>query len=121
MRVAFIGVSHWHIPLYLDPVLALPDAEVVGVSDPSLAAAERVAARLGLPVLEWGVAPEVAGALNAELGTAFAGIAGDDLTVDRAAQRRAIECHASQAHHNPVLERRLALQGDIDRVRLRRP
>jgi LmbE family N-acetylglucosaminyl deacetylase len=108
------------------------DADLVVVFEPggvtghpdhraATAAAERVAARLGLPVLEWGVAPEVAGALNAELGTAFAGIAGDDLTVDRAAQRRAIECHASQAHHNPVLERRLALQGDIDRVRLRRP
>jgi predicted dehydrogenase len=47
MRVAFIGVSHWHIPLYLDPMLALADAEIVGVSDPSLAAAEAVAARAG--------------------------------------------------------------------------
>jgi LmbE family N-acetylglucosaminyl deacetylase len=85
------------------------------------AAAERVAARLGLPVLEWGVAPAVAAALNAELGTAFVGIAGEDLHVDRAAQQRAIACHVSQARDNPVLERRLALQGDVDRVRVRRP
>ncbi|MEJ0071268.1 MAG: Gfo/Idh/MocA family oxidoreductase, partial [Pseudomonadota bacterium] len=47
MRVALIGVSHWHLPLYLDPVLALPEAEVVGVSDPTLAVAEAVAARIG--------------------------------------------------------------------------
>ena len=24
MRVAFIGASHWHLPLYLEPALALP-------------------------------------------------------------------------------------------------
>src|SRR5258708_2155618 len=47
MRVALIGVSHWHLPLYLDPVLALPGAAVVGVSDPTLAVAEAVAARIG--------------------------------------------------------------------------
>src|SRR3954463_3438175 len=49
MRVAFIGVSHWHIPLYLDPALELAEAEIVGVSDPSLAMAEDVAARAGCP------------------------------------------------------------------------
>src|SRR3954462_11213314 len=49
MRVAFMGVSHWHIPLYLDPALDLAEAEIVGVSDPSLAAAEAVAARAGCP------------------------------------------------------------------------
>ena len=108
------------------------DAELVVVFEPggvtghpdhrvATAAAERVAAGRGLPVLEWGVAPEVAGALNAELGTGFVGMAGDDLVVDRVAQRRAIECHASQARDNAVLARRLALQGDVDRVRLRRP
>lgn len=49
MRVAFIGVSHWHIPLYLDPALELAEAEIVGVSDPSAAAADAVAARAGCP------------------------------------------------------------------------
>jgi LmbE family N-acetylglucosaminyl deacetylase len=118
----------------LDAVIdaCVDDAELVVVFEPggvtghpdhrvATAAAERVAAGRELPVLEWGVAPEVAGALNAELGTGFVGIAGHDLVVDRAAQRRAIECHASQARDNPVLTRRLALQGDVDRVRLRRP
>jgi predicted dehydrogenase len=49
MRVAFLGVSHWHIPLYLDPVLELAAVEIVGVSDPSAALAEAVAARAGCP------------------------------------------------------------------------
>ncbi len=45
MRIVLIGVSHWHTPFYLDPLLTLPDATVVGVSDPDLARAEEVAAR----------------------------------------------------------------------------
>src|SRR5579871_5775911 len=47
MRVAFIGVSHWHLPLYLEPAGALDDVEIVGVSDPAAAVAETVAARVG--------------------------------------------------------------------------
>ncbi|MDB5510686.1 MAG: Oxidoreductase domain protein [Enterovirga sp.] len=47
MKVAFIGASHWHLPLYLDPFLALPDAEVVGISDPDGAYVSKVSARLG--------------------------------------------------------------------------
>jgi hypothetical protein len=35
MRVAIIGASHWHLPLYLEPLLEVPGAKVVGVSDPS--------------------------------------------------------------------------------------
>jgi predicted dehydrogenase len=49
MRVVLIGVSHWHVPFYLDPCLALPGVEVVGVSDDDLARAEPVAARAGCP------------------------------------------------------------------------
>lgn len=49
MRVAFIGVSHWHIPLYLDPALALDDVEIVGVCDPTAAAAAAVAATARCP------------------------------------------------------------------------
>jgi LmbE family N-acetylglucosaminyl deacetylase len=106
-----------------DLVVVFEGGGVTGHPDhrAATAAAERVAARLGLPILEWGVAPEVADALNAEFGTTFVGIAGDDLVLDRAVQRRAIDCHASQAHDNPVLVRRLALQGDVDRVRVRYP
>jgi LmbE family N-acetylglucosaminyl deacetylase len=84
------------------------------------AAAERVAAQHGLPVLEWGVAPHVAAALNAEMGTSFVPLDGVDVAVDRSAQRAAIACHESQARDNPVLVRRLQLQGSLERVRLRR-
>jgi predicted dehydrogenase len=47
MRLAFTGVSHWHLPLYLDPALATPGHQVVAVSDPDRAVANRVAARIG--------------------------------------------------------------------------
>ena len=32
MRVALIGVSHWHTPFYLDPLLTMPDMTVIGLS-----------------------------------------------------------------------------------------
>jgi LmbE family N-acetylglucosaminyl deacetylase len=80
------------------------------------AAAKRVAARWGVSVLEWGVPPDVARALNDELGTAFVAAAGCDIEVERTAQLNAICCHASQAHDNPVLRRRLALQGSRERL-----
>ena len=34
MRVVFIGASHWHLPLYLEPALAVPGVELVGMADP---------------------------------------------------------------------------------------
>jgi N-acetylglucosamine malate deacetylase 2 len=88
------------------------------------ALAYRVAARRGLTVLEWGVAPDVAAALNAELGTTSTGLAGPgtlDIDVDRRGKRAAIACHKSQSHDNPVLVRRLHLAGDHERLRLRQP
>ena len=39
MRIVLIGVSHWHTPFYLDPLLTMPDMSVVGVSDPDLSRA----------------------------------------------------------------------------------
>jgi len=81
-------------------------------------AATRVAARHGVSVLEWGVPPDVARTLNDELATAFVAADGSDVEVDRSAQLDAIRCHASQAHDNPVLRRRLALQGSRERLRL---
>ena len=30
MRIVLIGVSHWHVPFYLDPCLELPGVAVVG-------------------------------------------------------------------------------------------
>ena len=35
MRVAIVGVSHWHVLLYYLPALQQLDAEIVAVSDPS--------------------------------------------------------------------------------------
>ncbi len=88
------------------------------------AAAHRVADRHQLTVLEWGVAPTVAAQLNAEFGTTFVALDGDgttDIIVDRAIQRAAINCHESQARENPVLARRLELEGHVERIHLRPP
>lgn len=49
MRIVYIGVSHWHTFLYLDPVLGLPGIDIVGVSDPDRLAAGKYAERLGCP------------------------------------------------------------------------
>jgi len=46
MRVAFIGVSHWHAPLYFVPAARLPGVEIVAVSDPDAKLAERVGNQL---------------------------------------------------------------------------
>ncbi|MBI4934630.1 MAG: PIG-L family deacetylase [Actinobacteria bacterium] len=84
------------------------------------AAAMLAAQRRGLAVLEWGMSPEVASVLRAEFDLPFSEVDGDgcvDLTVDRTRQRAAIACHASQSADNPVLRRRLELQGNSERLR----
>ena len=52
MRIVLIGVSHWHTPFYLDPVLAMSDMAVVGVSDPDRTRAEEVAAKARCPAFD---------------------------------------------------------------------
>lgn len=101
-------------------LLVFEPGGVTGHSDhrAATAAAERVAGRHGLPVVEWGVAPVVAATLNAELGTSFLPFDGVDVVVDRSIQLAAIACHESQARDNPVLVRRLELQGTFERIRL---
>lgn len=47
MKLAFIGASHWHLPLYLQPALAVPGVRVVGISDPDAGFATTLAATLG--------------------------------------------------------------------------
>jgi predicted dehydrogenase len=47
MRIGLIGVSHWHTPLFLKPLLEQVNVEVVAVSDPNLAVAQRYATELG--------------------------------------------------------------------------
>jgi len=71
-----------------------------------------------LPVLAWALPEHVATTLNEELGTGFVGRGAENLDlklyVHRERQHRAITCHASQATDNPVLWRRLELQGDLE-------
>ena len=40
LKIAFAGVSHWHVPLYLTK---MPQGAVVAVSDPDAAIAQRFA------------------------------------------------------------------------------
>jgi predicted dehydrogenase len=47
MKIAFIGASHWHLPLYLEPVLDAPGVTIAGVSDPDRNAVDRLTAKLG--------------------------------------------------------------------------
>jgi len=47
MRVVFVGASHWHLPLYLEPTLALPGVTVAGVADPDAAKAAALGERYG--------------------------------------------------------------------------
>lgn len=44
LKIAFLGVSHWHVPLYFP---GLPKGSVVAVSDPNAAIAARFAQQLG--------------------------------------------------------------------------
>jgi len=46
MRVGFIGVSHWHAPLYYKPAARLTNVRIVAVSDPNLSVAETVGQEL---------------------------------------------------------------------------
>ena len=84
------------------------------------AAAVLAAKRRGLALLEWGMSPDVASTLRAEFGLPFSDVDGDgcvDVAVDRTRQHAAISCHASQSADNPVLRRRLELQGNSERLR----
>ena len=84
-------------------------------------AALLVGKRNHLPVLAWVVPEAVAAQLDTELGTSFVGRRPDEIdltvTVDRAGQRTAIACHASQSSDNPVLWRRLELLGNTEHLR----
>ncbi len=46
MKVALLEASHWHVPLYLDPLEA-PGIEVVAVSDAERVKGQGIAARFG--------------------------------------------------------------------------
>lgn len=46
MRIAIIGVSHWHAPMYYRPAARLAGIRIVAVSDPTLSVAEFVGREL---------------------------------------------------------------------------
>lgn len=47
MKIVFIGASHWHLDLYLLPLLEVPGVQLVGVADPDPVAVKRLTERLG--------------------------------------------------------------------------
>ena len=79
------------------------------------------AASAGIPVLGWTIPDRVATTLRDELGAPFTGHPDPDIdlviTVDRARQRRAVDCHPSQAVPGSALWRRLELLGDREHLR----
>jgi LmbE family N-acetylglucosaminyl deacetylase len=110
-----------------DLLLVLDTAGITGHPDHQRATeAARVAADAAkLPVLAWVLPEEVALRLRAEFGVPFVGRRPDEVdflvAVDRGQQRQAIACHQSQSLDNPVLWRRLELQGSLDAFRWLHP
>jgi LmbE family N-acetylglucosaminyl deacetylase len=104
-----------------DLLVVFDEGGITGHPDHCRATAAALAGAPGRPVLAWAVPQRVADTLNAELGTTFVGRPPEEvdlvLVVDRARQCRAIAWHASQCGDNPVLERRLGLQGDTETLR----
>jgi len=47
MKLAFIGASHWHLPLYLEPALQVPGVTIAGIADPDARAVDALKAKLG--------------------------------------------------------------------------
>ena len=82
--------------------------------------AEAAGRTLGLDVLAWTLPDDVAGHLNAEFGTAFAGRPDDAaslrIRVDRQRQLQAIRAHPSHVGPGSVLWRRLELLGDTEQL-----
>lgn len=101
----------------IDCLLVFDEGGITGHPDhqAATAAARVTAARLDLPVLAWTLPSTVTEALNLDFAAGFIGRDASeiDLTVhvDRRLQHEAIRCHTSQSSDNPVLRRRLALQG----------
>ncbi len=112
----------------VDCLLVFDEGGITGHPDHQRAteAALHVGEQLGIPVLAWTLPDSVASVLRDEFGAGFVGRHPSEidivLEVDRERQHRAIACHASQATDNPVLRRRLALQGSTESLRwLRAP
>jgi N-acetylglucosamine malate deacetylase 2 len=88
-----------------DMLLVFNEGGITGHPDHARATEAAIASARGdLPVVAWALPQEVAAVLNFEFGTRFCGRPPTELDVrlpvDRATQRRAIACHASQASDN---------------------
>ncbi len=104
-------------------LLVFDEGGITGHSDHRRATeiARTVADDIGVPVLGWTVPEAIAAQLNDEFPVTFVGRHREEIDlsieVDRSRQHRAIGCHASQSNENPVLWRRLELQGDREVLR----
>lgn len=107
----------------IDGVVVFDPSGITGHPDHQQAtrAAMAFASARGIPVLGWTIPEAVASALNDEFGAGFVGHPKDEIDVvidvDRARQRRAIDCHPSQAVPGSVLWRRLELLGSQEHAR----
>ncbi|MGX1597479.1 PIG-L family deacetylase [Dietzia maris] len=111
-----------------DGLVAFDSTGISGHPDhvAATAAAVRAGERHDLGVLAWVLPDDICATLAGEGYAGFLGRPADEidlaLTVDRAAQLAAVECHPSQAVPGSVLWRRLELQGATEQLRwLRRP
>ena len=101
-----------------DVLLVFDEGGITGHADHCRAteAALAAASDRRLKVLAWAMSDVVADALNREFSAGFVGRDARQIDlrtrVNRERQERAIACHVSQSHDNPVLRRRLALQGE---------
>jgi N-acetylglucosamine malate deacetylase 2 len=108
-----------------DALLVFEPGGVTGHPDHRAAsmAGGAVAARHALPLVEWGLPSPLADRLSREFGLSLSGLdAGADIVdmrVDRTRQWAAINEHRSQQPDNPLLRRRLTLQGDREQIRIR--
>lgn len=107
----------------IECLLVFDEGGIMGHPDHqcATAAAMTAAGRLGVPVLAWTLPTRVTSTLNDEFGACFVGRQPSEIDlefeVDRRLQHDAIRCHASQSTDNPVLRRRLTLQGTTESLR----
>jgi LmbE family N-acetylglucosaminyl deacetylase len=106
-----------------DLLLVFDEGGITGHADHCRAtgAALAIGEEIHLPVLAWALPEFVAGTLHDEFGATFFGRSVKEVDflvpVDRGRQKKAIARHPSQATDNPVLRRRLQLQGDQEAFR----
>jgi len=112
----------------VDLVLVFDEGGITGHPDHCRATEAGIAAasELDLPVLAWALPQRVTEVLNSEFSAGFVGRCDEELdylvSVERTRQLRAIDRHVSQVTDNPVLGRRLEIQGNREAFRwLSRP